>query len=652
MEALVRKKTLKELLVESHLIDAKQLDLLWVKAKGNVAQFLMFILRKKLADRAKLLEIIMKGWNVKAVDLSQLAIDPDVIHLVPEALQRRHTLLPFMKEEGMLLVAMPDPRDLFVADDIQLRTGFQVRSYFAFPDDILAAGRKALGGDPKDGPSSPSSEAHVKSGPSAIEMAAEELDEEQEEEVEEEGGPSQAEAASEALEKALEDVRSQDLGTMSEGLEIQSSEQKSDITEVDTSAPEVEKLMNIIILAAIREKASDIHIEPFEDPRGKRSKVGIRLRVDGMLKDARYIKIPWLFRNALIAKIKIMTKSMNITERRIPQSGRIQVIAKGNPLEFRVEVVPTAYGESCVMRVLDRRSVQVDINTMGFLPDTLEKYLGLLKGVGGKKNFGLVLVCGPTGSGKSTTLYGSLNFINRPDIKILTAENPVEYNLDGIVQVPVNPDLKLSGDKFFDFSAALRSFLRLDPDVIMVGEIRDKETAHIAMEAAMTGHLVFSTIHTNDAPSSIARLTEMKIPAFMVASTVKAILAQRLSRRVCPDCKITVEPTAEEKEIYKAHAVELPAGAKLYRGKGEDCATCKGSGFKGRCGIHELLVMDDRIRTLALKEVAAGPLKDAAVASGMRTIIQDGLMKCLQGLTTVREVIGGAEEKHEEEKKK
>ncbi|MBI2070553.1 MAG: Flp pilus assembly complex ATPase component TadA [Elusimicrobia bacterium] len=648
MEGLIRKKQLKELLLESGLVDPKKLEIFAAKSKGNVAQLLMFVLKKNVIERQKLLEIVLKGWNAKAVDLSQISIDPDVLKLVPEALQKRHTLLPFMKEEGILLVAMPDPRDLFVADDIQLRTGFQVKSYFAFPDDILAAARRATGGDEKGAKEErESSGSGLGRGPSAIELAAEEF--EDEEEIEAEDTASQSEVASEALEKALEAVRDQDMGALGEGIEVAKGDEKADITEVDTAAPEVEKIINIIILAAMREKASDIHIEPFEDPKGKRSKVIVRLRVDGMLRDAKYIKIPWPFRNAIIAKIKIMTKSMNITERRIPQSGRIQVMAKGNPVEFRCEVVPTAYGESCVMRVLDRRSVQVDINSMGFLPDTLEKLLGLLKGIGGKKNFGLVLVCGPTGSGKSTTLYGCLNHINRPDIKILTAENPVEYNLDGIIQVPVNPDLKLSGDKVFDFSAALRSFLRLDPDVIMVGEIRDKETAHIAMEAAMTGHLVFSTLHTNDAPSTIARITEMKIPAYLVASTTKAILAQRLARRLCSECKVESDPKPDEIAVFKEHDVPIPKGTKFYRGKG--CDACKGGGFKGRCGIHELLVMDDNIRTLCLKEVAADPLRKAAVASGMRTLIQDGLMKVIQGMTTVKEVLGGAEQKEEDEPK-
>jgi type IV pilus assembly protein PilB len=284
---------------------------------------------------------------------------------------------------------------------------------------------------------------------------------------------------------------------------------------------------------------------------------------------------------------------------------------------------------------------------MGFMTDTLDRFLSLLKGIGGKKNFGLILVCGPTGSGKSTTLYAALNHVNRPDIKILTAENPVEYNLDGIVQVPVNPDVKLGEGKKFDFAAALRSFLRLDPDVIMVGEIRDEETAHIAMEAAMTGHLVFSTIHTNDSSSSISRLVDMGLPAFMVATTIKAILAQRLSRRVCATCKVPHDPTPEEVKIFEENKVELPKGQKIYGPPpGENkCDVCKGIGYKGRVGMHELLVMTDKLRLVCLKDVAADTVRTHAMAEGMRLIVQDGLEKVKMGLTSVREVLGGTEEK-------
>ncbi|MBI4668213.1 MAG: Flp pilus assembly complex ATPase component TadA [Elusimicrobia bacterium] len=641
-----QKKSLKDLIVDAQLLDPKKAEAEAGRCGNNTVLFLLRLILKNLVEREKLLDVIAQGWDIKAVDLSTLEIDPDVIKLVPDTMQKRYNLLPFAKEEGILSIALSDPRNIFFAEDIELRTGLKVRPYFAFPDDIVAAAQKA--GFSRS------------AGLSKVDLAGEEEEEAQKEAEEKEKKEGAAEempageAATEALEKALEAVRDQskEMAALGEEVEVGAAAAKADVTEVNSNAPEVEKLMNIIILAAIREKASDIHIEPFEDPKGKKSKMGVRLRVDGLLRDAKYIKVPWAFRNAIIAKLKIMTRSMNITERRIPQSGRIQVMAKGNPVEFRVEIVPTAHGESCVMRVLDRRSVQVDIHNMGFLPDTLENFLSLLKGIGGKKNFGLILVVGPTGSGKSTTLYGALNHVNRPDIKILTAENPVEYNLDGIIQVPVNPDLKLSGDKVFDFSSALRSFLRLDPDVIMVGEIRDRETAQIGMEAAMTGHLVFSTLHTNDAPSSIARLVEMKIPSYLVASTMKAILAQRLSRRLCPDCKRQADPTPDEIAIYNEHKIPLPAGAKIYQTGETDCPTCGGSGYKGRCPIHELMIMTDELRALCLKEVAAEPLKQMAMSCGMRTLVQDGLTKVLQGMTTVREVLGGASETAKEEEKK
>jgi type IV pilus assembly protein PilB len=304
-------------------------------------------------------------------------------------------------------------------------------------------------------------------------------------------------------------------------------------------------------------------------------------------------------------------------------------MAKGNPVEFRVNIVPTVFGESCVMRVLDRASVRVDMDKLGFLPDTLEKFKASLQ-----KPYGLILVCGPTGSGKSTTLYAALNSINSPDTKILTAENPVEYNLPGIIQVNVVQDIG------FDFSSALRAFLRQDPDVIMVGEIRDKETAQIAMEAAMTGHLVFSTIHTNDAPSAVARLHEMGIPSFLIASSIECILAQRLVRRVCPDCKEKITLTAEHMKYFAEHKVDT-ANATVYKGRG--CDMCNKTGYKGRAGIHELLLMTDEMRALLLKEIAAGPVRNLAREQGMRTLLEDGLTKVTQGRSSLEEVLATAQ---------
>ena len=598
VKGLQRRKTVAEILGERKILSEEQLKTADADSKKNNKTLQQSILDLNLLGKSQLLKCLSEEWQVKAVDLNQMDVEAEIAKIIPEAVARRHHAIPFAKEESVLFVAMADPRDFFVSEDIQLRTGLDIQPYLALPQDIIAALDAAYG----------------KGEGAAMNRLVADMAKKQEE-----GAPA------------------------AEGMEVVKEEAKADITDVDASAPEVEKLVNAIILGALSMKASDIHIEPFEDATGKNSKVLLRYRVDGMLIPGPFT-VPWGYRQAVSAKIKIMSNSMNITERRIPQSGRIQILAQGNPIEFRVEMVPTVYGESCVMRILDRKSVQVDIMKMGFMQDTLDKFLGLLKGIGGKKNFGLIVVCGPTGSGKSTTLYAALNHVNRPDIKILTAENPVEYNLDGIVQVPVNPDLKLGENKKFDFATALRSFLRLDPDVIMVGEIRDKETAHIAMEAAMTGHLVFSTIHTNDASSTISRLTDMGLPAFMVVSTVKAILAQRLGRRLCPECKVPHDPTPEEVKIFKENGVELPAGSKIH-GPPPDggCEVCKNIGFKGRVGMHELLVMSEGLRTFCLKDVAADPVRVEAMKEGMRLIVQDGLEKVKMGLTTVREVLGGTE---------
>jgi type IV pilus assembly protein PilB len=596
VKGLQRRKTVQEIVAERKLLNDEQLKAANAEAAKGAKSFQQVVLDQNFVAKAQLLKTLSEEWQVKAVDLLQMDVDAETAKIIPEAVARRHVAIPFAKEENVLFVAMADPRDFFASEDIQLRTGLEIQPYLALPQDIQGALDNAYG-----------------KGEGAV------------------------------LGRMMADMAKKE-GEVpdSGGLEIQKEEQKADLAEVDASAPEVEKFVNAIILGALSMKASDIHIEPFEDPTGKNSKILLRYRVDGMLIPGPF-SVPWGYRVAILAKIKIMTNSMNITERRIPQSGRIQVLVQGNPIEFRVEMVPTVYGESCVMRILDRKSVQVDIMKMGFMQDTLDKFLGLLKGIGGKKNFGLILVCGPTGSGKSTTLYAALNHVNRPDIKILTAENPVEYNLDGIVQVPVNPDLKLGEGKKFDFATALRSFLRLDPDVIMVGEIRDEETAHIAMEAAMTGHLVFSTIHTNDSSSSISRLVDMGLPAFMVATTMKAILAQRLSRRLC-SCKVPHDPKPEEIKIFQENNVELPKGTKIYGPpEGGGCDQCKNIGFKGRVGMHELLVMTESMRQQCLKDVAADNVRIAGQKEGLRLIVQDGLEKVKMGLTTCREVLGGTE---------
>ena len=600
-QGLSRRKSVKEVVLDANLVPAAEVEHAEETARNEKKTLQQFLVEHNLVDKLRLLEILSAAWGVKYIDLSNMPVPPEkeIVQLIPESAARRHMAIPFSKDDTTLNVAMADPRDFFVLEDINLRTGLEISAYLAMPQDIYALLDVVYG-----------------KNESAV------------------------------MDKLLASVQQQQLDKElipdgEAGQIVAATQEKTDITEIDASAPEVEKLVNAIILGALNLKASDIHIEPFEDPTGKNSKMMVRYRVDGMLREANF-SIPWTYRAAVIAKIKILTNSMDITERRVPQSGRIQILAKGSPIEFRVEVVPTVYGESTVMRILDRKAVQVDIHRLMFLPETLEKFLNLLKGIGGKKNFGLIIVCGPTGSGKSTTLYAALNHVNRPDIKILTAENPVEYNIDGIVQVPVNPDIKLGENKKFDFALALRSFLRLDPDVIMVGEIRDEETAHIAMEAAMTGHLVFSTIHTNDAPSAVTRLVEMGLPPYVVIATLKAVLAQRLARRLCPSCKRAADPTPEELAVYKENNLEIPAGTKFYRPVG--CKECKDIGYRGRIGIHELLVMTDPLKAFAIKQMASGPLREFAMQQGMISLVQDGLLKVLAGHTTIREVLGGSDE--------
>lgn len=593
VRGLTRRKSVADILIATGLADAQKISETDAFARKNNTTFLDSLMDQNVLSRSALFECLNKEWGVRVVDLEQIELDEEITKLIPEPAARRYRTLAFSKDGKKLSVAMSDPFDVFAAEDIALRTGFEVLPHLALPRDIVKAFEKIYG-------------------------------------------------RVEAVNRMVADMVNK--GSSSGNIEAITESSRSDIAELDAEAPEIEKILNAIILTAVSTRASDIHIEPAEDPSGKNSKIIVRYRIDGMLVPGPF-SVPWSYRNAISAKIKIMTNSMNITERRVPQSGRIQVLADGRPLEFRVEMIPTVYGESCVMRVLDRKAVQVDINKMGFLSDTLMKFTGILKGIGGKKNYGLVLLSGPTGSGKSTTLYAALNYINRPDIKILTAENPVEYNLDGIVQVPVNPDLKLGEGKKFDFASALRSFLRLDPDVIMVGEIRDEETAKIAMEAAMTGHLVFSTIHTNDSAAAILRLTEMGIPPFMVATTIKAVLAQRLSRRLCSACKIERDPSLEEIQAFKEHQVELRSGTKIFGppAKGVSCSACNDLGFKGRLGLHEFLIMSENLRALALKESSGDLLRREAVKEGSRTLIQDGLEKVKLGLTTVREVLGGVE---------
>jgi type IV pilus assembly protein PilB len=399
---------------------------------------------------------------------------------------------------------------------------------------------------------------------------------------------------------------------------VDNREQMMDLEQLekDVNAAPVVKLLNMILLTAIKDRASDIHLEPFE------KEFKVRYRVDGVLYEM--MPPPIQLARAVISRVKVMS-NLDIAETRLPQDGRIELNIAGNPVDLRVSTLPTMYGESVVMRVLDRSNVSLDLEQIGLPTTDLETIRRLIA-----KPNGIILVTGPTGSGKTTTLYSCLAEANEPGTKIITTEDPVEYNIDGIVQVPINDEIGVT------FAACLRSILRQDPDKILVGEIRDLETGQIAIEASLTGHIVFSTLHTNDAPSSIIRLVDLGIEPFLLTATVEAIVAQRLVRRVCSGCKTEYDPTDEmlmELELTRSDV----AGRTFFYGKG--CKKCNGSGYKGRIALFEIMVMNDRLRDMILEGASTQELQLAAREDGMRTLRDSGLTHIYDGVTTIEEVV-------------
>ncbi|WML89805.1 type II secretion system ATPase GspE [Thiothrix lacustris] len=412
------------------------------------------------------------------------------------------------------------------------------------------------------------------------------------------------------------------------------SDDDFEITSPDNHADDVEhlkdmaseapviRLVNQIMTNAMTQRASDIHIEPFE------SHLKVRYRIDGVIHEVE--SPPPQLTAAIISRLKLMAR-LNIAERRLPQDGRIQLRAQGKEIDMRVSTVPTMHGESVVMRLLDKHSIKLDLNTLGFSDDNLRKVQQQLDAP-----HGVILVTGPTGSGKTTTLYSALTQLNTPENKVLTVEDPVEYELEGINQIQANPKIGLN------FADALRSIVRQDPDVIMIGEMRDVETARIAIQSALTGHLVLSTLHTNDAASGITRLMDMGIEDYLLTSTVNGILAQRLVRRLCPQCRESHPVLPEIEQELGLRQYQPEGEMRLWHAKG--CSACNNSGYKGRSAIHEVLIMDDPLRRLILKHEDAGVLQEQARKGGMRTMYEDGLMKALKGVTTLEEVLRVAEE--------
>jgi general secretion pathway protein E len=420
-------------------------------------------------------------------------------------------------------------------------------------------------------------------------------------------------------EQLVDEMEEADLDSLAHELE-----EPKDLLDTDDEAPVI-RLVNSILFRAAKERASDIHIEPME------RELLVRFRVDGVLQEI--IKPPKRYQNSIVSRVKVMGQ-LNIAEKRLPQDGRIRIKLAGRDIDIRLSTIPTTFGERIVMRLLDKNATLLDLAEIGMSQHTLEGMNSVIK-----RSHGIILVTGPTGSGKTTTLYGALSKINTPDLNILTVEDPVEYQLKGIGQMAISPKIGLT------FAQGLRAFLRQDPDVIMVGEIRDKETAEIAIQASLTGHLVFSTVHTNDAASAVTRLVDMGVEPFLVASSLTGVLAQRLVRRVCPDCRVQYSPTDDElKEIglNRATLKERHGVEKIYKATG--CPSCSQNGYRGRTGIYELMLVDDTVRQLALKNVDSSTIKKAAMANGMHTLLDDGARKIALGETTIAEVLSITQE--------
>jgi type IV pilus assembly protein PilB len=512
--------------------------------------------------------VMGQHWGVPFVDLVETPPDPHLASMLTPEMAKRYRAVIVAKENGRLLVAMADPLDIFAIDEIRQHTKHEIEAAIATEEDIQTALKRLYRTDT---------------------------------------------AVSDTVKELMRDLGESEMLLHDNADEELSAEE---LREIADDAPVV-RLANMIITQAITDGASDIHIEP------TRECLKVRYRIDGVMIDS--MVLPKRVQASLTSRFKILA-DMDIAEKRVPQDNRISATIDGREYDFRVSTLPCIYGEKIVMRVLDKSSVRVGLDKLGFLPDTLAQLEEVIS-----RSYGIILVTGPTGSGKSTTLYSILSKLNTGLVNIITAEDPVEYELPGINQVQVNPKAGLT------FASALRSMLRQDPDIIMVGEMRDRETATIAIEAALTGHLVLSTLHTNDSSSAPPRLTEMGVEPFMIASSLIAVLAQRLVRTLCPRCKEPYQPTESE---FTTYGFTPPANlheVTIYRAKG--CENCKNTGYKGRTGIHELLVMSDPVRDLILKHAAAYAIQKVAVEHGLRLLKEDALQKVLLGRTSIEEVV-------------
>ncbi len=518
------------------------------------------------ADRNRISQVLAEHFVLRSIDLATVDVEKDVLSLIPHSVARRYKVVPLEKKDDTLVVAISDPLNLHSIDSLRMLLKMHIEPVIADADDIQKSIERHYG------------------------------------------------AEEEAVAKMLEEISSGDIQFIDESGKAMTAEEQEEKAEAE-EAPVI-KLVSLLIMEAFRNRASDIHLEPL----GR--KFRIRYRIDGYCHEVE--GPPRRLQGSVLSRVKIMA-GMDIAEKRLPQDGRILIKVLGREIDLRVSALPGSHGESIVMRILDKEGLLLGLSELGFSSEDQKTYEKLIQ-----LPHGVLLITGPTGSGKTTTLYACLNYINRPDRKIITVEDPVEYTLSGINQVHVNEDIGLT------FAAALRSILRQAPNVIMIGEIRDLETAEIAINAALTGHLVFSTLHTNDAPSAIPRLIDIGVKPFLVASALQSVMAQRLVRKICPECAQPYDPPDYELQAMGMTRDDLK-NTNLRKGAG--CRSCSNTGYRGRIGIFELMTVNDDVQKLIYQCVPATEIRKVARQYGMKTLREDGMLKVLAGVSTFAEVM-------------
>jgi len=560
-----------DLLVKEKVITLEQLEQATKLQKEARLRLASALVKLGFLSDEDVTNFLSRQYGVPAINLSYFEIDPAVVKLIPYETAKRYQILPLSRVGASLTIAMVDPTNVFAMDDIKFMTGFNIEPVVASESSIIEGIDKAYGTSKE-----------------------------------------------EELEQVMQSMN--DIGDAAD-VEVQAEEQQMELADLEKAADEapIVKLVNLVLTDAVKRGASDIHMEPYE------KEFRVRFRIDGVLQAI--MNPPLKLKDAITSRLKIMAK-LDISEKRLPQDGRImlkmQIGGKKKQLDFRVSTLPTLWGEKIVLRLLDKENLRLDMTKLGFEPESLVKFEKAIL-----KPYGMVLVTGPTGSGKTNTLYSSISRLNQVDTNIMTAEDPVEFQLGGVNQVQMKEQIGLN------FAAALRAFLRQDPNIILVGEIRDFETAEIAIKAALTGHLVLSTLHTNGAPETITRLMNMGIEPFLVATSVHLICAQRLVRKICKDCAEPVEVPVQTL-IEEGYSPEEAKTVQIMKGKG--CATCNKTGYKGRVGLYEVMEVDDEIRELVLVGASALELKKKAIERGMITLRRSGLIKVAAGATSLEEV--------------